>query len=234
LKTLPAILLWLALGLTFFGSLSLAALFFPKPYDWRHTVISSLASPRDNPHAFGIACSGLAASGLLLIPFVAALKARLHPYAPKLTACAGAFLLSSAVLLVLSALVVPGHYRFLGLARTHEHLAQVASVAFCLALLFYLAAVLRLPNALPWFRPTVAAVVLAPVTALITSRLALLLAYEYLPNPVYLATKASLWSSLALWEWIGAVSVYLFLALVIFILPGHPHFVSPATKSARA
>ena len=64
------IVVFTGLGGSFFGSLSLAAAFFPHGYDWGYTVISSLASPRDNPHGYWIASAGLALSGLLLIPFV--------------------------------------------------------------------------------------------------------------------------------------------------------------------
>src|SRR5271155_2345574 len=62
-------LLWVVLGLWFFATIGLAESLFPRRYDWQHIVISSLASPRDNPHAYGIACASLAGTGLLLIPF---------------------------------------------------------------------------------------------------------------------------------------------------------------------
>jgi hypothetical protein len=57
-------------------------------------------------------------------------------------------------------------------------------------------------------------VVILPVTALAVSRLFLLLAYEFSSSMVYHAIKISLWSSLALWEWIGAFCIYLFLGLM--------------------
>jgi hypothetical protein len=56
--------------------------------------------------------------------------------------------------------------------------------------------------------------VILPVTALIVSRLALFFAYEFYSSTDYLAVKASLWSSRALWEWIGAFCIYLFLGLM--------------------
>ena len=206
---------FIGLGACFFGSLILAATFFPHGYDWRYTVISSLASPRDNPHAYGIACGGLAVSGLLLIPFAFFLQTRLEPFAPKLTAWAGKLFLLGAISLTLSALIVPGHYRILGLGRSHEHLAQVSSVAFCLSLILYLGAILRLPPSLFLLRVLAGGVVILPVTALTVSRLSLFLAHEFCSSAIYQAVKASLWSSLALWEWIGAICVYLFLGLMI-------------------
>jgi hypothetical protein len=202
------------LGASFFGSLILAATFFPHGYDWRYNVISSLASPRDNPHAYGIACAGLALSGLLLFPFAFFLQKRLEPFAPKLTAWAGKFFLLGAISLTLSALIVPGHYRILGIGRSHEHLAQISSVAFCLSLILYLGAILRLPPSLFLLRALTSFVVILPVTALMVSRLTLFLAYEFFSSTVYHAVKVSLWSSVALWEWIGALCIYLFLGLM--------------------
>ena len=209
------VVLWPGLGFCFFGSLMVAAAFFPSGYDWRYTVISSLASPRDNPHAYGMACAGLAVSGLLLMPFPFFLQKRLEPFAPKLTAWAGRLFLLGAISLTLSALIVPGHYRILGMGRSHEHLAQICSVAFCLSLVMYFGVILRLPPSLVWLRVPAGVAVILPVTALVVSRLSLLFAYEFCSSMVYHAVKVSLWSSLALWEWIGAVCIYFFLGWMI-------------------
>ena len=214
----PVVVL-IGLGACFFGSLILAATFFPRGYDWRYTVMSSLASPRDNPHAYWIACAGLAISGLLLIPFPFFLQKRLHPFAPKLTAWAGKLFLLGAISLTLSALIVPGHYRILGLGRTHEHLAQISSVAFCLSLILYFGAILRLPPSLLSLRLAAGFVVILPVTALAVSRLCLFLAYEFSSSAAYHAVKVSLWSSLAIWEWVGAFCIYLFLGLMTLERP---------------
>jgi hypothetical protein len=212
-------LLWLALGLSFFGSLALAAHFFPHAYDWRRTVKSSLASPRDKPHAYPIACAGLALSGLLLAPFAALLRQRLESYAPPATLWAGRLFILGALFLTLAAVTVPGHYRLFGLARTHEHLAQISGVALCLAMILYLRATLRLPRAFARQRVVGFLLVATPVTALIVSRLSLIVAYAFLSTPVYRAVRSSLWNSLALWEWTAATGIYLYLALITLGLP---------------
>jgi hypothetical protein len=211
--------IWMALGVCYFGSLIWAAHFFPRPYDWRRDVISSLASPRDNPHAYGIACSGLAVSGLLLIGLIGGLQQRLGPDASGWSGWAGKLFLVGAVFLILSALVVPGHYRVLGVGRSHEHLAQISGVAFCLSLLLYLGVVLRLPRTPPWFRCIAIVLVIIPVTALVTSRLSLVFAYELLSSTTYQLVKHSLWNSVALWEWVGAACIYLFLGLMLWLPP---------------
>jgi hypothetical protein len=210
--------LLIGLGGCFFGSLAWAAAFFPHGYDWRHDVISSLASPRDNPRAYGIACAGLALSGLLLIPFSFVLQKRLESSARRLTRMAGILFRLAAVCLFLSALIVPGHYRLFGIARSHEHLAQVSSVALSLALILYFGAILRLRPSLRSLRIAAAVVVVLPVTALAVSRLSLFCAYEFSSPAVYHAVRRSVWSSLALWEWIGAVCIYLFLALTTWLV----------------
>jgi uncharacterized membrane protein len=77
----------------------------------------------------------------------------------------------------------------------------------------YLGAIFRLPSSFWLLRALAAFVVILPVTALIVSRVYLLFAYEFFSSTVYQAAKVSLWSSVALWEWIGALCIYLFLAL---------------------
>jgi hypothetical protein len=213
--------LWLALGVTFFGSLILAAHFFPHPYDWRRDVMSSLTSPRDNPRAYGIACAGLALGGLCLIAFAALLRQRLGPFAPTAARWAGRFFVLGAIFLILAALIVPGHYRILGLGRAHERLAQIAGAALCLAMIFYLRATLGLPRSCTLPRLSSLLIVAVPVTAFIISRLSLLISSEFFSPQIYHAVRSYFWNSLALWEWIGAVATYLFLAIITFGLPAH-------------
>jgi len=212
-------LIWLALGIWFFGGLAWAAASFPRQYDWQHIVISSLASPRDNPHAYVIACVGLAGTGLLLIPFAFILRDRLAQFAPRLTAWAGGFLLLGAASLFLSAIIVPGHYRLLGFGRTHEHLAQISSGAFCLSLLIYLAAVFRMPPKFTWLRFAVGIIVGLPILAFAANRATVFCAYTFSSAENYRAMKAAYWSNLALWEWLAAASIYLFLGLFVFTRP---------------
>ena len=213
---IPLVLL-LVLGVSFFGSLLLADRYFPRTYDWRRTVISSLASPRDNPQGYRIACGGMALSGLILLFFPQHLHKKFRNFSPRLALWAGRFLFLGSVGLFLAAIIVPGHYRILGLGRSHEHFAQVAAVSFCLALVLYVAALLRLSRTPGRIKILALTFVLLPVTALAASRLALLFAYQFLSDPVYHAVRASLWSSLALWEWIGALSLYFFLIIMTLV-----------------
>ena len=207
------------LGLNFFGSLVLAACFYPQTYRWRQTVMSALASPKDNPHAFGIACAGVAVSGLLLLLFVNILRERLGSFAPESVAQAGRCLAAGGILLTLTALIVPGHYRVLGVHRIHEQLARASAAFLCVALVGYLRAIYHLPPTKRWLRWSAWVFVALPVAAFLVSRLALVFAWSYLPMDVYRAATVSTWGSLALWEWVGASCIYLFLGLSSLGLP---------------
>lgn len=209
----------IGVGLSFFGSLLLAACFFPRPYHWRQTVMSSLASPRDNPHAYGIACAGVAISALFLLPFPNFLHQCLARFSLRSVVWAGRFLFVGAIFLALTALVVPGHYRVLGVRRVHEQLARIGAGGLCLALLCYLRAVFRLPRSMFWLRAVAAIFVALPIAAFLLSRLALVYAYAFLATDIYRAATTSSWGSLALWEWLGASSIYLFLAMMTLGFP---------------
>src|SRR5437868_12717361 len=69
--------------LSFFGTLTVSALMFPKSYDWHYSVISHLLSPRDNPSHYRLAAGGLALTGLLMLPFAGYLRRQLRTIAPR-------------------------------------------------------------------------------------------------------------------------------------------------------
>src|SRR2546422_8547945 len=69
--------------LSFFGTLGVSAWMFPQNYDWRYRVISNLLSPRDNPSHYWMAASGLALTGLLMLPFAGYLRRHLGVIAPR-------------------------------------------------------------------------------------------------------------------------------------------------------
>jgi hypothetical protein len=206
------LLLHLALGLTFFGSLLLAAHYFPRPYDWRLDVMSLLAEPRFNPRAYGIACAGLALSGLLLLFFPRLLGRQLGPVAPRITAVSGFFLYLAAIFLFLSG-ILPGHVPALG--RTHETFAHAYGVALSLAMLGYFVAAHRLPSRLKLQRFGGIPLIVIPFGGFIISRLSLLLPAQWFSPSAYDALRYSIWNRLALWEWIAAIGTYLFLGLLL-------------------
>jgi hypothetical protein len=218
------------LGVVFFGSMILAAAFFPHGYEWYRTVISSLDSPRDNPRAYGIACGGLALTGLILIPCGGFLQRRLAFASSRSTGWAGRLFLAGSIFLTLSALLVPGSYHVLGMGRVHERLAQVSGAAFCFSLLLYLDAVLHLPKSFSYLRFGLPVCVVLPILGFAGNRALLIFAYEFLPSANYQAIRSEPWSRLALWEWSAATVIYGFLALVALVLPEPPGTEITQTK----
>src|SRR5438874_12380704 len=81
-KSTLAVLLAL-IFFSFFGTLTASAWMFPQNYDWRYRVISNLLSPRDNPSHYWMAASGLALTGLLMLPFAGYLQRHLGVIAPR-------------------------------------------------------------------------------------------------------------------------------------------------------
>jgi hypothetical protein len=214
-----AFALWLTLGLAFFGSLLLAAHFFPRPYNWHLDVMSLLAEPKFNPRAYGLACAGLALSGLLLLVFPRLLRPRLRANAPRTTAVSGLFLYLAAILLFLSG-ILPGHVPALG--RAHETIAHAYGVAISLAMLGYYAATLRLPARYKIQRLGGLPLIVLPFGGFILSRLSLLLPAAWFTPTGYDALRYSPWNRLALWEWIAALGTYLFLGLLLTLPEKQP------------
>src|SRR5947207_13626775 len=81
-KSTLAVLLAL-IFFSFFGTLTASAWMFPQNYDWRYRVISNLLSPRDNPNHYWLAASGVALTGLLMLPFAGLLRRDLEVIAPR-------------------------------------------------------------------------------------------------------------------------------------------------------
>jgi hypothetical protein len=208
------LLLYPALGLAFFGSLLLAAHFFPRPYQWRWDVMSKLAEPEFDPHAYLVACGGLALSGLLLSGFPSMLRRRLAFAAPAAVRWAGWFLYGAAVFLTLSG-VVPGHVS--GLGRWHERLAHVYGGAISLSMLGYFAAALRLPRRFALQRLAGIFLIVLPLTGFVVSQLSLIFGSDFVSRAAYHALKMNLWNSLALWEWTAAVGTYIYIGLLLML-----------------
>ena len=205
-------LLYLALGLAFFGSLVLAAHFYPHPYDWRRDVMSQLAEPRFNPRAYLVACAGLALGGLLLAPFPAVLRRRLAASAPVTTRWSGRILMLAALFLTLAG-IVPGHISVLG--RAHENLAHIYGVALSFAMTGYFCAALRLPRRFVLQRLGGLVFTIIPLTGFVISRFLLWFGDRIFPPVTYAAIAASPWNRLAPWEWIAGIGTYLFLGLLL-------------------
>ena len=217
------LILYLALGLAFFGSLLQAAHFFPRPYHWQWDVMSKLAEPRFNPRAYLVACGGLAVSGVLLAAFPSLLRRRLALGSPAAARWGGGVLYIAAIFLTLSG-VVPGHVA--GLGHWHEVLAHIYGAAISLAMLGYFFAALGLPRRFACQRRAGIFLVVIPLSGFLASRLSLGLGDRLVSPTAYHALKLNVWNSLALWEWVAAVGTYVYLGLLLTL----PATSAKATK----
>jgi hypothetical protein len=203
--------------IAFFGSLTWAAASFPAGYDWRYNVMSSLATPRENPTAYRIAAGGLAASGILLSLLGLCIRSSLQTFSPSRwtnVAC-GCFVLGG-LLIMSSALITPGHHAFLGLGKAHAKFAQAGTFSFDLGMALTLPALLALPASRYRVRIVSVLLVLVPMTSYLLSRILLPCLAD--PDSLNRATHPPLMGSLAFWEWTGSVTVCLYTGIIVLAL----------------
>lgn len=215
--------------LSYFGTLAVAALLFPEPYDWRYRVVSNLLSPRDDPRWYRIPSIGIAMAGVLMLPLAAYLEARLRPAALHWARFARWMLSSGTVLLILAALVVPQHVHLvLGLRRLHEALSRTSAICFgfgmlaCCVCAWRDRAGARTLDAR--LLPAWCALTVLPIMGILVSE-ALLLAVRVFPGwgaPVKQSLRHSVLWHLGFWEWTGSAAVFVFLVLSVCWLPASP------------
>ena len=211
--------------LSFFGTLTVSALMFPKSYDWRYSVISHLLSPRDNPSHYRLAASGLAMSGLLMLPFAGYLWRLLGTIAPRpALVCAGSFLVG-IVALICACIVVPQHtHEVWRIRRMHELLGRSAAGFFALAMICacWCAWKGRAENVtaarLFWIW---SALTLLPLAGIFCSEILLLLTRlePASMQPIRAALRQSVFWHLGFWEWTGAVAIFAFLCAAVLVKP---------------
>ena len=212
------------IAVSFFGVLAFSAPMFPKGYDWRYRVISSLISPRDNPEHYRIAACGLILTGLFMLPFAQHLNRGLAPVSKIGAGIAGTAFLLGIVALIVDCFVVPQHvHATLRIRRFHEFLARSAAGLLAIGMLSgcwcaWKGAGRSLPRSLLW---TWAIVTVLPLTGVLCSE-ALLVVSQFNPalsRPIRNAFRHSVFWHLGFWEWIGAVAVFIFLCAATFLIP---------------
>ena len=220
-RTLLWIFIPLILG-SYFGSLILAIWMFPGPFDWRSRSMSKLLYPNNNPLFHEVASAGVALAGALTIPFAGYIGRRLRLISP-VPAGIGTFAFGAgAISLILGALIVA--HPFL-----HEMFARGAAICLGLGMLaFYLCTLsaLFVPSHDGCYpRQVFRAWSVTVLPALLVLVLRLLTAAHFRwSNPVYGALEnRSLWH-LGFWEWIGSITVFLFLLSAVLFLPKKEEF----------
>ena len=91
-------------------------------------VISNLLSPRDNPKHYWLAASGVALTGLLMLPFVGLLRRHLEVIGPRSAKLSAATFTAGIIALICACFIVPQHtHDVLGVRRVHEPLGRSAA-----------------------------------------------------------------------------------------------------------
>ena len=241
-RALLTILLPLSIA-SFFGTVIVAAFFFPVPYDWSVRAISSLASPRDNPSAFWLPCLGLVASGVLALPFAGYVEKRLRGITPHLARAAGMAFEVACVLFLLTGIVPDRMQPVFDWPRMHEFFARSAAAAFFIGMLCCCICAFRdrfsffggqrsLGGALSHYWRWVT---LLPIGCVATIGALQFLGHE--ANQAWAeharqAFRHTVMWHLAFWEWIGSVIIFTFMMVTVLLLP--EGFNVPVTLPARA
>ena len=212
--------------LSYFGTLAVAALFFPQPYDWRYRVISNLLSPRDDPHWYRLPSVGIALAGVLMLPLAGYMDKRLRAIAPGWARFGKGALTTGIVLLILAALVVPQHVTpVFGMPRLHEALSRLSAIGFAFAMFAACICAWRdrrgarvLDRRL---LPIWCGLTLLPIAGIIVSEMLLfsVRAFPAWGTPVKEAMRHSVLWHLGFWEWLGSAAVFVFLLISVLLLP---------------
>ena len=215
---------------SFFGTVIVAAFFFPVPYDWSVRAMSNLASPRDNPSAYWLPCLGLATSAVLALPFAGYLERRLRGITPRLARTAGVAFALACVLLLLTGIVPQQVLLVFGWQRTHEFLARCSAAAFFIGMLCCCVCAFRdrfrifggqrsLGTALSYYWGWVT---LLPVGCVAIIGALKFLGYEAdqaWAEQARQSFRHTIMWHLAFWEWIGSVIFFMFMMVTVLLLP---------------
>ncbi len=210
--------LWLPLiGLSYFGTLAIAAWFSPEVYNWRHQAISRLLYPGSDPEFHSIASLGIAFTGLMMIPLVGYIRTRLRGVSASMVDAGASAFGSGAIYLVLAGLIVSHPASGISpFPKLHEILARTAAFALGAGMLVLWGSAARgyfgsSKRAHQWRWLLVCWTLLTlPAFLIVILRLAAGARFDW-SNPLYRALEnRSLWH-LGFWEWVGSAAVFLFL-----------------------
>ena len=215
---------------SFFGTVIVAAFYFPVRYDWTVRTMSKLGSPRENPGIYWLPCLGLVASAVLALPFAGYVQQRLRGIMPRLARAAGVAFALACVLLLLTGIVPQAIKPMLGWHGMHEFLVRSSAVAFFTGMLCCCICAFRdrsrnfggqrfLGSALScyWGWTT-----LLPVgCALIIGGLQFLghqMNQAWAEEARQSFRHTIMWN-VAFWEWVGSVIFFMFMVVTVLLLP---------------
>src|SRR5271170_83837 len=205
LQNRPVVALALSIGYFATGMTLAAVIFYTNgAYTWKDAVISNFLSLSTNSHGYLFACVGMIASGLMLVPLQVFLHRTIHsPHRMARTAALIIFCIGTLGLAAMGAMaIVVDSFGDLHVRMTFATLAGlVAAIITYSGILLHATPRTRSPQRML-------------LKVLITLMLAVLafLIYVYI-TPEYLSDK-SIWTSIAVCEWI----ICLVLGMCLYLL----------------
>ena len=99
-------------------------------------MISTLLSPRDDPVFYRVPSLGVAATGVLLFPFIGYLHRRVRVVSSSCARVAAVAFVEGSLALIPVGLIVPQHTQpVLGVKRLHEGLARASAIGIGVGML---------------------------------------------------------------------------------------------------
>jgi hypothetical protein len=215
---------------SFFGTVIVAAFYFPVSYEWTVRTMSKLGSPRDNPGIYWLPCLGLVASAVLALPFAGYVEQRLRGITPSFARAAGVAFALAYVLLLLTGIVPQAIVPVFGWRRMHEFLVRSSAAVFFIGMLCCCVCAFRdrfrffggqrsLGTALShyWGWTTLLPVGCAAIIG----------ALQFLGHQMDQAWaeqarqsfRHTIMWNVAFWEWVGSVIFFMFMVVTVLLLP---------------
>jgi hypothetical protein len=220
---------WPLVVTSYFGVLALAVALYPATYDWRTMSISKLLYPRNNPQFHFVAAGGIAATGLLMVPFAGYIRRRLRTQAP-VGAAVGAVLFAGGCICLIFSGLISSHplHGSSAVPKLHEQLARAAGFGIGVGLILFDACAIK-----GYFKPATGTKRSPPSVlvcwSLLTLPTILVLVLRLVKSahiaaldPFYQAWQRSAAWHLGFWEWVGSAAVILFLFFAAWLLPERP------------
>ena len=230
---------WFPLATLFFlgGGLT-SAHFFNGPFDWRYRTLSTLSSASSNPNGYAYCCVGLSVAFAMVLPLCRYFRVRLEPIAPRAARFA-----SRALTTGFAGAIGVGVERLFSQSislhthKAHEYVALITFFGLLFGIAgFWLCLNLWLIRVRQW--PVWALTVLFLFSAGPIIGTGLSQAYLYfVPNdlgwvgPHWADLGVPLYLSLAFWEWLTCVAIFVYLFLILFCLPAEIPVGTPRVAS---
>ncbi|MFX0100233.1 MAG: hypothetical protein ACFFCS_11680 [Candidatus Hodarchaeota archaeon] len=220
-----------------FGSLFITGMFFPTEFDWRVMVLSALFVSKDNPDGYIYFSVAVVVIAVSLIPMLGYLHRRLNKICMGTTRTGSVFLIISIIgflLMGIFAIYPPLGEILFNEDRMHEYMSFLGLVGLVLAYFFYGFSLLK-DRKVGKRQINQPALIIGTIImwivflGLVLSQGVLeIIEAVYEPDWPYVGIdwidgtflpKPPLVLSFALWEWLLVIGVFVYMVLLLFMIP---------------